>query len=58
MGTKPKSNPVIVYNLPVDYTKLKWQERKSVREQYIKEQDNKCFYCNKCLSRHPRDDPY
>lgn len=33
------------FELPVDYTKLSWDERKLVREQYIKEQDGKCFYC-------------
>jgi hypothetical protein len=33
------------YNLPVDYTKLNWAERRQVREQYIKEQDRKCYYC-------------
>ena len=36
-----------MYALPVDYTKLEWWERKEVREQYIKEQNSKCFYC-KC----------
>ena len=42
-----------MYNLPVDYTKLDWKQRKEVREQYIKEQDNKCFYCNCSLSEPP-----
>ena len=27
------------YDLPVDYTKLHWAERKQVREQYIEEQE-------------------
>jgi len=36
--------------LPVDYTKLHWMQRKMVREQYIKEQNNKCMYCKESLS--------
>jgi len=38
------------YELPVDYTKLHWTERKKVREQYIIEQENKCMYCGCSLS--------
>ena len=41
------------YKLPVDYTKLHWKERKEVREQYIKEQNNKCIHCNSKLSEKP-----
>jgi len=41
------------YNLPVDYTKLKWYEKKKVREQYIKEQQNMCFYCKERLDQCP-----
>lgn len=37
---------IIGYDLPVDYTKLDWTERKAVREQYIREQNNMCYYCN------------
>ena len=33
--------------LPTKYTKLTWQEKKQVREQYIKEQKGKCYFC-KC----------
>lgn len=33
------------YVLPVDYTKLEWFERREVREQYVEEQNGKCFYC-------------
>ncbi len=39
-----------MYTLPIDYTKLHWTERRTVREQYIKEQDNKCFYCKESLT--------
>ena len=36
--------------LPVNYTKLHWTERKKAREQYVREQDNKCIYCGDSLS--------
>ena len=39
-----------MYTLPIDYTKLTFQERREVRLQYIKEQNNKCYYCNKDLN--------
>lgn len=41
------------YNLPVDYTKLQWFDRKAVREQYIQEQEGKCFYCGFKLEEEP-----
>lgn len=41
------------YNLPLDYTKLTWIERKEVREQYIKEQDGNCYYCGNNLYKSP-----
>lgn len=44
------------YNLPTDYTKLKWYEKRLVREQYIEEQDNKCYYCGDSLSLPPSTD--
>jgi len=37
------------YDLPVDYDTLKWWEKKKVREQYIYEQQNMCFYCDERL---------
>lgn len=39
------------YDLPVDYDKLEWWERKEVREQYVKEQQNMCFYCGERLDQ-------
>jgi len=39
--------------LPADYTKLTWQERRTVREQYILEQDNRCYYCKELLTDKP-----
>lgn len=35
--------------LPVDYTLLTWQEIREVREQYIKDQEGNCMYCNHSL---------
>ncbi len=39
--------------LPIDYTKLTPSERREVRIEYIKLQDNKCYWCKESLS----DDP-
>lgn len=33
------------FELPVDYTELTSLERRGVREEYIKIQQYKCFYC-------------
>lgn len=41
------------YKLPVNYGSLHWKERRKVREQYVKEQNNKCFYCNSFLFKRP-----
>ena len=39
------------YNLPVKYKDIPIYERKLVREQYIKEQNGKCFYCGEDLNK-------
>ena len=39
--------------LPVNYKALEWQERKTVREQYIDEQNGECFYCGVLLTKEP-----
>lgn len=39
--------------LPVDYTKIPYNERYIVRNQYIEEQNGKCMWCNGLLL----DDP-
>ncbi len=39
------------YDLPTDYTKLTSQQRKEVREIYIQQQQNLCFYCGCSLSQ-------
>lgn len=36
--------------LPVRYDSLTWQEKREVREQYVKNQDGLCMYCNNPLS--------
>lgn len=40
---------------PVDYDKLTPAERRKVREEYVKEQGNLCYYCNSSLSNSPPD---
>ena len=40
-------------NLPVDYTKLSINERKEVRQLYIQQQKNKCYYCGEDLNNPP-----
>jgi hypothetical protein len=39
--------------LPVDYTTLDWQDRKLVREQYVKEQGGDCWHCHEPLVNDP-----
>jgi len=40
------------YILPVDYNSLDWKEKREVREQYIQEQQGKCYYCKCSLKEH------
>jgi hypothetical protein len=42
--------------LPVDYDALTWQERRSVREQYVKEQNALCYHCGAPLAGEPSDE--
>lgn len=42
-----------VWKLPVDYTKLDRRQRRRVRLQYIKEQQNLCQYCEMPLNEAP-----
>ena len=39
--------------LQVNYTKLDWRQRRSVREQYVKDQDGKCWHCKCPLDEKP-----
>lgn len=43
------------YDLPVYYDNLNWREKANVRNQYIRKQDGKCFYCGENLSDPPPD---
>ena len=38
---------------PVNYKKLTWQERKKVREDYVKFQNGLCHHCGKPLDEAP-----
>ena len=35
--------------LPADYTKLTWEQRRDVRDEYVRQQNNLCFYCGETL---------
>lgn len=37
--------------LPTNYTKLSTMERKIVREQYVKDQKGKCYFCKGDLDK-------
>jgi len=39
------------YILPINYRKLTQPQRREVRLQYIKLQNNKCFYCGESLDQ-------
>jgi hypothetical protein len=41
--------------LPTDYTKLDWRkgETRAVREQYVLEQEGKCYWCKEPLDGAP-----
>ena len=40
-------------NLPVKYSTLTWQEKRDVRNEYVKLQENKCMFCLGDLSDSP-----
>lgn len=42
-----------MFNLPVDYTKITQNQRRLVREQYIKEQEGECYFCKDPLAEEP-----
>jgi len=37
----------------VNYTELHWIDRKTVREQYVREQKHLCYYCGESLLEEP-----
>lgn len=43
-------------NLPVNYDKLHYTQRRVVRNQYVEEQGGRCYYCDALLTSSPRDD--
>ncbi len=47
-----------IYDLPVEYAALDWKkgERQAVRNQYVKEQEGKCYYCKALLNGDPPSD--
>jgi len=42
-------------DLPVDYNKIDYKQRKKVRQKYIEIQNNKCYYCNNSLDDLPSE---
>ena len=40
-------------DLPVEYDSLSTAKRRLVREQYVKEQEGKCYYCKELLDAVP-----
>ena len=38
---------------PLNYSELTREERREVREKYIKEQNGNCFYCHESLYKNP-----
>ena len=40
--------------LPINYDNSHWTVRKEAREQYQKEQNNKCWYCEEDLFEEPK----
>ena len=39
--------------LPVNYNEINSKERRAVREEYVKLQEGKCYYCGALLSKNP-----
>jgi hypothetical protein len=42
--------------LPVNYDEIDFKERKEVKEQYIKVQKEKCWYCGRNLFKDPPEE--
>ena len=38
---------------PVNYNNTPYWERKTIREQYIEEQEGKCYYCGEDIHKEP-----
>ena len=48
-----KNSVTEAFSLPVKYSTLSPSERRTVRLQYIKKQNNRCTYCNNYLKDFP-----
>ncbi len=44
------------YTLPTNYNELSIRDRRLVREEYIRLQNNKCYYCGNLLTENPTED--
>ncbi len=42
-------------DLPTEYSQLHWKERRAVREEYVRLQGGKCFYCQVDIHGEPAD---
>ncbi len=42
-----------MFKLPTHYSSLSQKEKKQVREQYIKQQKNLCYFCSSELDKEP-----
>jgi hypothetical protein len=53
MDFKELKNPTTKFNLPVYYNRLCSQEKRMVREQYMKQQGHRCYWCEEDLWGEP-----
>jgi hypothetical protein len=42
-------------DLPINYNRAHWAERKAARNEYIRLQNGLCYYCNESLSGNPSE---
>lgn len=43
-------------DLPINYDKARWSDRKKAREEYAIIQEGKCWYCGEPLDEDPSDE--
>jgi len=53
MFAKVDLSKTVEYELPIKYSKTPMAIRRAVREQYVKKQNGRCFYCNNKLDVDP-----
>lgn len=39
--------------LPIHYNSAEWQDRRRAREEYVKRQNGRCWYCQCALDKYP-----